>query len=91
MDRDDVNCRGLSRHHIMNSVEQSLHRLYSEYIDLYQVWECEYGNVGMGMNLLYNPLHSNAPAFDKVLPITECTSLINVAWHCFYLVEGILL
>ena len=37
MERDDVNARGLSRHHIMQAVEQSLHRLHSEYIDLYQV------------------------------------------------------
>jgi aryl-alcohol dehydrogenase-like predicted oxidoreductase len=37
MERDDVNARGLSRHHIMQAVEQSLHRLHSEYIDLYQI------------------------------------------------------
>ena len=36
MERDDVNARGLSRHHIMQAVEQSLHRLHSDYIDLYQ-------------------------------------------------------
>ncbi|CAI7994467.1 1-deoxyxylulose-5-phosphate synthase YajO [Geodia barretti] len=37
MERDDVNARGLSRHHIMQAAEQSLHRLNSDYIDLYQV------------------------------------------------------
>jgi aryl-alcohol dehydrogenase-like predicted oxidoreductase len=37
MERDDVNARGLSRHHIMQAVEQSLHRLHSDYIDLYQI------------------------------------------------------
>ena len=37
MERDDVNARGLSRHHILQAVEQSLHRLHSDYIDLYQV------------------------------------------------------
>lgn len=34
---EDVNDVGLSRHHILNSVEQSLRRLQVEYIDLYQV------------------------------------------------------
>ena len=37
MERDDINARGLSRHHIMQAVEGSLRRLHSEYIDLYQV------------------------------------------------------
>jgi aryl-alcohol dehydrogenase-like predicted oxidoreductase len=34
---EDLNDRGLSRHHIMNSAEQSLKRLKMDYIDLYQV------------------------------------------------------
>ena len=34
---DDVNDRGGSRHHIMNSVEKSLKRLGTDYIDLYIV------------------------------------------------------
>ncbi|MEM7347631.1 MAG: aldo/keto reductase [Chloroflexota bacterium] len=34
---DDVNDRGMSRHHIMNSVEKSLRRLETDYIDLYIV------------------------------------------------------
>eukprot|EP00731_Ephydatia_muelleri_P030249 Em0021g772a len=33
---DDVNGKGLSRHHIMHAVEQSLRRLQTDYIDLYQ-------------------------------------------------------
>ena len=33
---DDVNDQGLSRHHIMNAVEESLRRLQTDYIDLYQ-------------------------------------------------------
>lgn len=37
MDKDDTNARGLSRHHIMQAVEQSLKRLHTDYIDLYQV------------------------------------------------------
>lgn len=34
---DDVNDQGLSRHHIMNAVENSLRRLQTDYIDLYQM------------------------------------------------------
>jgi len=34
---DDVNDKGLSRHHILNAVEDSLRRLQTDYIDLYQV------------------------------------------------------
>jgi len=34
---DDVNAIGLSRFHIMNSVEASLKRLNTDYIDLYQI------------------------------------------------------
>lgn len=33
---DDVNDQGLSRHHIMSGVEESLRRLQTDYIDLYQ-------------------------------------------------------
>jgi aryl-alcohol dehydrogenase-like predicted oxidoreductase len=34
---DDVNDQGLSRHHILNAVENSLRRLQVDYIDLYQM------------------------------------------------------
>jgi len=34
---DDVNDVGITRHHIMNSVEESLKRLGTDYIDLYQI------------------------------------------------------
>lgn len=34
---DDVNDQGLSRHHIMNAVENSLRRLQTDYVDLYQM------------------------------------------------------
>jgi 1-deoxyxylulose-5-phosphate synthase len=34
---DDINDQGLSRHHIMNAVENSLRRLQTDYIDLYQI------------------------------------------------------
>ncbi|WP_457623266.1 aldo/keto reductase [Persephonella sp.] len=37
MDESDPNKRGLSRHHIFNSVDNSLKRLGRDYIDLYQV------------------------------------------------------
>jgi len=34
---DDVNDRGLSRKHIMHSIENSLRRLQTDYVDLYQI------------------------------------------------------
>jgi aryl-alcohol dehydrogenase-like predicted oxidoreductase len=34
---NDVNDRGLSRKHIMDSIDRSLHRLKMEYVDLYQI------------------------------------------------------
>ena len=34
---DDVNDRGLSRKHIMHSIDNSLRRLQTDYIDLYQI------------------------------------------------------
>lgn len=40
---DDPNDRGLSRKHIMNSIESSLRRLGTDYVDLYQIhrWDPE--------------------------------------------------
>ncbi len=37
MDEKDPNKRGLSRHHIFNSIDESLKRLGRDYIDLYQL------------------------------------------------------
>jgi aryl-alcohol dehydrogenase-like predicted oxidoreductase len=37
LDRDDVNARGLSRHHIVRACEDSLRRLGTEWIDVYQL------------------------------------------------------
>jgi len=34
---DDVNQRGLSRKHIMHSIDDSLRRLGTDYVDLYQI------------------------------------------------------
>jgi aryl-alcohol dehydrogenase-like predicted oxidoreductase len=39
---DDVNDRGLSRKHILDSIDRSLRRLGMEYVDLYQIHRWDY-------------------------------------------------
>ena len=39
---EDVNDRGLSRKHIMDSIDRSLRRLKMEYVDLYQIHRWDY-------------------------------------------------
>ncbi len=39
---DDVNDHGLSRKHIMDSIDQSLRRLQVDYVDLYQIHRWDY-------------------------------------------------
>jgi aryl-alcohol dehydrogenase (NADP+) len=39
---DDINDRGLSRKHILDSMDRSLQRLQMEYVDLYQVHRWDY-------------------------------------------------
>ncbi len=39
---DDVNDRGLSRKHILHSIDQSLRRLKMDYVDLYQIHRWDY-------------------------------------------------
>jgi aryl-alcohol dehydrogenase (NADP+) len=40
---DDVNDRGLSRKHILDSIDRSLQRLQMDYVDLYQIHRWDYG------------------------------------------------
>lgn len=39
---EDVNDRGLTRKHIMDSIDRSLHRLKMDYVDLYQIHRWDY-------------------------------------------------
>jgi aryl-alcohol dehydrogenase-like predicted oxidoreductase len=39
---DDINDRGLSRKHIMDSIDRSLKRLQMDYVDLYQIHRWDY-------------------------------------------------
>src|SRR5580693_9325717 len=39
---DDANDRGLSRKHIMHSIDDSLRRLGTDYVDLYQIHRFDY-------------------------------------------------
>jgi aryl-alcohol dehydrogenase (NADP+) len=39
---EDANDRGLSRKHILNSIDQSLRRLQMDYVDLYQIHRWDY-------------------------------------------------
>lgn len=41
-DEDDPNARGLSRKHIMHAIDNSLQRLGTDYVDLYQIHRWDY-------------------------------------------------
>jgi aryl-alcohol dehydrogenase (NADP+) len=54
---DEVNDRGLSRKHILDSIDQSLRRLKMEYVDLYQIHRWDSGT----------PIEETMQAFNDVV------------------------
>ena len=56
---DDINDRGLSRKHIMDSIDQSLKRLQMDYVDLYQIHRWDY-NV---------PIEETMEALDDIVRV----------------------
>ena len=54
---DDINDSGLSRKHVMNSIDASLRRLRTDYVDLYQIHRFDYDT----------PLEETLRAFDDVV------------------------
>jgi aryl-alcohol dehydrogenase (NADP+) len=54
---DDVNDRGLSRKHILDSIDQSLRRLQMDYVDLYQIHRWDYNT----------PIEETMQALDDVV------------------------
>jgi len=54
---DDVNDRGLSRKHIMDSIDTSLRRLQMDYVDLYQIHRWDYNT----------PIEETMQALDDVV------------------------
>jgi 1-deoxyxylulose-5-phosphate synthase len=56
---DDVNDRGLSRKHILDSIDRSLQRLHMDYVDLYQIHRWDYQTpIEETMDALHDVLRS---------------------------------
>ncbi len=84
---DDLNQRGLSRKHIMHAIDDSLHRLQTDYVDLYQIHRFDYETpieetlealhdvVKMGKALYLGASSMFAYQFAKMLAAQDAMSL----------------
>ncbi|MEP6636132.1 MAG: aldo/keto reductase [Acidobacteriota bacterium] len=77
----DVNNLGLSRHHILSSVEASLRRLGTDYIDLYQVhgWD------------LVTPMEETLSALDQLVRQGKVRYLGCSNWSARHLMKALCL
>jgi len=67
---DEVNDRGLSRKHIMDSIDHSLQRLKMEYVDLYQIHRWDYTTpIEETMEALNDVVKSGRPVISRIFHV----------------------
>lgn len=74
MERSDPNNGGLSRHHIMQAVDDSLKRLQTNYIDLYQVLSRDL------FIMCVFPIWGSSPVMDDL----SLSLLLDTLLGCWY-------
>ena len=65
----DPNGRGLSRKHIMHSIDESLKRLKTDYVDLYQIHRFDYQTpIEETLSALHDVVKAGKPSISVLLP-----------------------